>query len=348
MTTVTGYLNQISDAAADSLVTVESAINPVVSGQKLQVPGRQSTKGRATDGYWQFILGFGSYRISVTGSTGQSASVLITVGAEHDGLTVSFDQLVVSALPTPQAPVGGAQPTASASVLGLVRTDETVAVPVLVTGIFWKSDIAAVRAIANASNNKLAFVSGTDDVWDWEAASIAADNSVTVLKPDDTLVGSAGRWKKRLSTGVIATDATVGSSVGVAETDLANLVIPAGILSATGEQLRFEGSGILAASANNKTVRVYLGATKIYDSGAMAAAATVDFVVRGTITRAGSASAQNCLVELRTSSGVGLTLDYTTNAVNMDNIQSLRVTGQGGADNEVQLGFIKLKFEGLS
>jgi hypothetical protein len=147
---------------------------------------------------------------------------------------------------------------------------------------------------------------------------------------------------------VIATDATVGANVGAAETDLASVTIPANTLRETGDCLEFEGAGILVGSANSKRIRVYLGATEIYDSFGVPVPTTSDFRIRGAITHSAVAGIANGHVELLTELAIGATvMDYTSPAEDMTTDLVLRVTGAGGVDNEVLLGYFKVKFVGL-
>lgn len=179
---------------ASDVVKIRAAVWPIVVSNALVVPHEKSVRADVT-GFWSVTLAMGTYEVSVQAANGQIAKV--TIDVPNDANTYSFDQRVTASLPSATAPVGGAQPTSSPSVLGIIKSDEAVATPIAVTGVFWKTDYAAVRGIANATNNKIAFVSSVDDAWDWNAGSTTADDNSTVLKPDDTLIGNPGRWVKR-------------------------------------------------------------------------------------------------------------------------------------------------------
>ncbi len=146
---------------------------------------------------------------------------------------------------------------------------------------------------------------------------------------------------------VIASDFTVAQNSSTTETDLCSLDIPAYTLATNGDQITFEAAGIVAASANNKRIKVYLGSTLIYDSFGFPAATTCDFSLRGTITRV-NATAQNAFAEVRTGITTTATpIDYTSPTEDLATSLALRVTGQGGASSEVALGFIKARFVGV-
>jgi hypothetical protein len=147
---------------------------------------------------------------------------------------------------------------------------------------------------------------------------------------------------------VVGMDATVGANSGASETDLFTMTLPAYTLNANGQTLDILAAGLLAGNANNKRLRVYLGSTTLYDSGAFAAASLTDFRISGTICRA-NATAANCLVELRTSSTtIGPTVlnDYVTAAETLTGDLTLRITGTATDTNDIQLGFCRVEFKG--
>lgn len=194
MSLVTGYLKQIAGVAANDVVTIRAAVAGVITASGALIsPGTLTVRARATDGFWSATLTKGTYEISATAANGQSAKVTITI-PDEDELTYAFEELVVSSLPLLEEPVGGARPTASPSVLGLVKTDDAVAVPIACTGWFYKLSIADLEAVPNQANNKVGFVQVPNKVFGWNEGSLAAADGSTVLIPDDTGAGEPGRW----------------------------------------------------------------------------------------------------------------------------------------------------------
>ncbi|HEX7860822.1 MAG TPA: hypothetical protein VF773_10875 [Verrucomicrobiae bacterium] len=197
MAKITGNIRAINTQAALAKLQVSPRTIPAVVGSSLVYPEDVFVTPDLL-GEFQVDLMAGDYEFRVG-----RAAVLVSV--PDDSNTYSIEQRIISVI-SPNTPLnGGAQPNATANVTGVVRTDDTVAVPIAVTGIFWKLSYAAVRAISNATNNKLAFVSG-DEVFDWEPASLAVDNgtdSSHVLKPTATDPANPGRWIKRLEHAIV-------------------------------------------------------------------------------------------------------------------------------------------------
>lgn len=199
MSLITGYLDQITAQAADGIVTVKAVTMPVIrAGSKLVVPDERSVRARATDGYWEMVLGKGAYEISTKAANGKIAAVTINIEGD-DSESYAFDELIISELPNPESPVGGAQPTASASVLGLVKADESVAQPIAVTGLFQTTTVVALRAIVTGSNSKRAWLTAPEarvpKEWWYDVTSLDADDGLTVVKPNGVAGGSPGRWR---------------------------------------------------------------------------------------------------------------------------------------------------------
>lgn len=75
--------------------------------------------------------------------------------------------------------------------------------PTTVTGWYVANTIPDLRVLANASTNQWAEVLGNAAVGDgggggysWQAAALNADDGITWIKPNDTVIGSPGRWYK--------------------------------------------------------------------------------------------------------------------------------------------------------
>lgn len=70
---------------------------------------------------------------------------------------------------------------------------------------------------------------------------------------------------------IAATGTAVSTAANTTETDGFTYTLPANSLSANNKAVRLKVWGTTGATANNKTVKLYLGATQIYTTGAVAA-----------------------------------------------------------------------------
>lgn len=68
-----------------------------------------------------------------------------------------------------------------------------------------------------------------------------------------------------------ATTSQVATGNNTTETDGHTYTLPANSLTANGQAVRAVFTGTTAATANNKTVKIYLGSTALYTTGAVAA-----------------------------------------------------------------------------
>lgn len=129
-------------------------------------------------------------------------------------------------------------------------------------------------------------------------------------------------------------DAGNGTTV---ETDLYSDSIAASTLSTNGHSLRAEYSGIFAANATTKQLKVYFGGTVVYDSGALAVSASLTgWTIKVSVIRV-SSTVVRCSVDYN---GAVLTppafIEVT--GLTLTNAQILKVTGTagvGGANNDI-------------
>lgn len=78
----------------------------------------------------------------------------------------------------------------------------------------------------------------------------------------------------------------VATAANTTETDGHTYTLPANTLSANGKAVRVRAWGQTGATANTKTVKLYLGATVVYTTGAVAAN-NKDWYLEAVITRTG-------------------------------------------------------------
>lgn len=128
---------------------------------------------------------------------------------------------------------------------------------------------------------------------------------------------------------------TQGSSVLLAETNLFSFTVKGWTLSRDLESIQGYAVGRFAATAGNKRVRVYFGATLIFDTGVLAIAAASSWSLSFQIIRTGDAT-QKCSVHYVSSSAVLIaSSSYVASAETMSSDSVLRVTGTGAATGDV-------------
>lgn len=196
MSLITGNTKQIVGVATDALVKFRAQTMPVFVGNAVIVPDEIWVKATVT-GEFSVTLLKGDYEVSVPARNGQVAK--FTINVPDDGNTYSWEQRVTSLIPAPAAPVGGAQPTASPSVLGITKVDSNVASPVAVTGFFQGTNLAALRGFVVTVDAKRAWLTAPEAhvarEWWYDATSLAVDDDgLSVVKPANVDVAAAGRW----------------------------------------------------------------------------------------------------------------------------------------------------------
>lgn len=131
------------------------------------------------------------------------------------------------------------------------------------------------------------------------------------------------------------------SNTGTGETVLFSTIFDTNTLPTNIDSVAFTISGITAANANAKAIKLYYGGTLIFDSGSQTFNNT-SWMLRGEIIRSGSTS-QICIVELVTSDAtyrVGATQTLTNK--NLANNQSLILTGLGVSTGDVSAYYMKV------
>lgn len=120
------------------------------------------------------------------------------------------------------------------------------------------------------------------------------------------------------------------------ETNLYSSSIASNTLVNSGDSLYFVAAGTIAATvATDKRIRVYFGATTVFDSGNMAITAASNWSLSGSCSRTGS-STQKCMVSLNTSASTfPATASYSSASETLSNAITLRITGQATNANDV-------------
>ena len=141
---------------------------------------------------------------------------------------------------------------------------------------------------------------------------------------------SAGRLFKSLNANTSASGNT-----GSGEDNLMTYTIPADTLNTNGDQIDFTMTFTFAANANSKRVKLYYGATTIFDSGAQNQNSG-SMEIRGTIVRTGATTQLISFSQNNDASSFTIRSGYTTAAETLSSTVVLKATGEGSADNDIQ------------
>lgn len=137
------------------------------------------------------------------------------------------------------------------------------------------------------------------------------------------------------------------SNSGSTETDLFSYTLPAGTLSTNGETVEGIVAGTFAATANNKTLRVKLGATTVFTSGSLAITSATDWSLSYVLIRVSDTS-QKFIGTLSLSNSTTQSFtDYSTAAETLSVSNIINVTGQGTASSDITAEFTKIKKGGF-
>lgn len=170
------------------------------------------------------------------------------------------------------------------------------------------------------------------------ALSVSSTTRVQIAVSSSTgLIGRVG--------GTVYDNVTSSNNLTTVETDLSTQVIPGNFLAVNKDAIHFIYSGTIQTSINNKTLKVYFGGTTIFDSTAQNPVAATEFIIEGWIFRTGAAT-QKSIVKLNTTAGnLFAFCDYATSAETLSGNVNLRLTGTGGASNEITFEAGKIYFE---
>lgn len=128
---------------------------------------------------------------------------------------------------------------------------------------------------------------------------------------------------------------TQGACSGSGETDIFSSTIERNYLDHIGDSIEFMAAGTYANTANNKQIRVYLGSTVVFDSGALAITGAQDWCVRGELIRVTSTSQKIATIHVSSDSTLQALSDYKTATENLATDLTFKLTAQGGASNDI-------------
>lgn len=152
------------------------------------------------------------------------------------------------------------------------------------------------------------------------------------------------------TSGFTVIHSQVGSvaTSGATETDLYTYTLPAGTLGVAGESTTLRASGNFANTINNKRIRIYFGASTIFDSGALAITSANSWTINATVVRA-TGTTQRVMLLVESSSALFLLTNTTTPtaAETLSGTVVFRITGQGTASSDITCEVAKLHKEGF-
>jgi hypothetical protein len=177
-------------------------------------------------------------------------------------------------------------------------------------------------------------------------AYVISGNSVSFNNISNKPTTMAGYGITNGLTVLNAQTTTVGN-VGTGDDVLHTYTVPSGTLGTNGESISAYSAGTFATSVNSKRLRVKLGATTIFDSGALSITTTADWSLKIEIVRVSNTSQKNTIT-LTTSSGTLMAYtDYSTSAETLSTSLALVVSGEATADNDIVEELFKVKKEGI-
>jgi len=144
--------------------------------------------------------------------------------------------------------------------------------------------------------------------------------------------------------GVLHVNTTTTGNSGAAETTLFAFSLPANTLNTHKSSLDILGSGRFAATAANKRLRLYLGATLVFDSGALAVTAASAWKLSATLVSTGAATGKLVTELSFVSAAVANLVAYTTTVENFTGALALDLTAQATANDDIFGDFYRINY----
>lgn len=146
--------------------------------------------------------------------------------------------------------------------------------------------------------------------------------------------------------GILKTDTTsVGNTADTNEDNLITYSLAGGALGSNGQSIEVEAAGTYANNADTKRVRLYLGATVLFDTTAQGFVAG-GWKIKASIIRTGAATQIACAEYFGDVTKVSNTVLYTTPTETLSGAITIKCTGQAGAANanDIVQQYLKVKF----
>lgn len=128
-------------------------------------------------------------------------------------------------------------------------------------------------------------------------------------------------------------------NTGSSETNLVTAAIDHGTLSSVGNSLIIFAAGKTSANANNKTLKLVLGSTTLFTSGALASN-NIDWTLQAEVVFNGGTSQISWAQFLRNGSSPIVTT--TTATENFATTLTLKITGTGTATDDISVYYWKI------
>jgi hypothetical protein len=299
-------LTNTAITAADTILVafgkLQAQINDVIASIPTAADQTETDAGTSTTKWINPLRLFGKFKAK------SSTSAAFNVDATNDLKTI---------IATPSGAIN--------ATINSAATDVIVAVHNYGTGtITFVNGTATFSGISSLLPNKAALIrytaAGTAVIIG--GGTIAFAN--VTAKPT-TVVGYGITDASRSIFANAPTPAT--TTTGTTETTIATGNIPANTLTTDLGHMRAVFVGQIGASAPNKTIKVKLGATTIFDSGLIPIAGAVDFEIQIKLIRTAS-NAQRGSVTLYSNSGTVASMKYFTAAEDLTSLLALAVTGK--------------------
>lgn len=253
-----------------------------------------------------------------------SAAIEIDGDLNHDGTNVGFFGVAPVARPGTTADIKDALTS-----LGLLQG--TSPTPLNLD--------AGTLSAGNISSTAL---TAGQFLW-YNAGAIASDADATFDGVNATFTRLFGRIgyqsggaAARVPMVLIRSNTQNGNAAGGAASTLWSETIAADTLEFDGDYIKYEATGTFAANANTKQITITLGATTIFDSGALAITAAGDWHIQGCIYRTGASTQKNWAT--LTSSSLGtLTppVDYSTSSESDAGALTFALKGAAAGANDI-------------
>lgn len=134
--------------------------------------------------------------------------------------------------------------------------------------------------------------------------------------------------------GSLTTDTTAVGNFGTGEDDLITYSLQKNILNDAGDTIEITAYGTTAANANNKTIKLFLGSTELFSTGAVASN-DKDWRIKATITRTGSATQKSIAAFSGDTVLVTQTADFVSGTEDFTTALTIKCTGEATSDDDV-------------
>lgn len=165
------------------------------------------------------------------------------------------------------------------------------------------------------------------------------------FNPTGKIVGGMNIPTTNQQTAMIGnakSDVSTIGNVGTGEDNLLSFVIQANVLANNGDYFECDVFGEFAANANNKTLKCKLGASTIFNTGAVAFN-TSNYRLNVKILRTG-ASAQKCIATFwSTDATTPFLQEINTTAVSLASNQTVQFTGEATSNDDITMLHLESK-----